>query len=320
MSSMGTRGMPILPQKLAECLVRRQSIRVQVLAISVVGILAFVVVAVMMWSTQVSRSRAQREMEASWSANLLVVRAGMTFEAARNLGNVFLAERRPDLLAREQETSAKAERLLEQVLTAETEPETATGTKEAVRLMGIYQQEFSQAAATMEAIGLQPDDGLQGRMRELVHGVEGRLEDLVEASRSDTLPLLRLQIAMLQMRRSEKDFMLRGDAAYAAALGGHAAEFSDALDASSLPQKTRDQLADGVRAYQRSFRDLSDALSELPNQIEQLRGLADRLSTTLEALVSHIDARRTAHAERTVATEHAVLRTDSWLRWRPPAC
>ena len=292
-------------------LVRRQSIRVQVLAISVVGILAFVFVAVMMWSTQATRSRLQGEMEASWSANLRVVRAGMTFEAARNLGNVFLAERRPELLAREEETFKRTDRLLEQGLADETAPEIVAGMQEVRRLMEIYQHDFTQAAATMANLGLQPADGLQGRVREAGQGVEDTLEELADAAGPDATPLLRLQVAMLQMLRTEKDFMLQGEPALAAALGGHASEFTEALDASALPAEKHDQLAGGIAAYQRSFRNLSDVLSEFPNQLEQLRGEADRLSTALETLVSHIDARRAAQAEMTVVAERTVLRIQS---------
>lgn len=303
--------MKILPYRLAERLVRRQSIRFQVLAISLVGILAFVVVAMMLWATQATRSRMQGEMEESWSANLRVVRAGMTFEAARNLGDAFLAERQPGLLVREKETFDRTEHLLEQALREETRPEIAAGMSEVLRLMGIHQRDFTQTAATMEQIGLTQTEGLQGRMRESVHGVEATLEELVAASGTSSTRLLRLQVAMLQMRRAEKDFMLRGDAAYAAAMGGHAAAFSEALDASGLPKAKRDQLADGIRAYQRSFRDLSDVLSELPNQLEQLRGLADRLSPTLEELVRHMDASRATQAERTAAIERTVLQIQS---------
>ncbi len=295
----------------ARRLVRGQSIRFQILAISLVGILAFVFVAMMMWSTQATRSRVQGEMEASWSANLLVVRAGMTFEAARNLGNVFLAERQPDLLSREQQTFARAKGLLEQALTEETAPDIDAGIKEVLRLMEIYQHDFAQAVASMRDVGLQPTDGLEGRLRESAQGAEDTLEELVEASGTDAAPLLRLQVAMLQMRQAEKDFMLRGDPAAAAAMGGHASEFADALDASLLPPAKHDQLAAGIAAYQRSFRALGDALSELPNQLEQLRGLADRLSTALEEVVGHMDVRRAAQAATTAAAERAVLRIQS---------
>jgi hypothetical protein len=149
-------------------LVAGRSVRFQVLAISLVGILAFAFVAAMTWSTQLTRWRLQAETEALWSANLRVVRAGLTFETARNLGNVFLAERHPELLSREQETFARAARFLDQALAEETVPEIAARMKEVQRLMEVYQHDFAQAAAIMQNVGLQPADGVQGLMAPLI--------------------------------------------------------------------------------------------------------------------------------------------------------
>jgi methyl-accepting chemotaxis protein len=148
-------------------------------------------------------------------------------------------------------------------------------------------------------------------MRDAVQGAEDMLEELVEASAGDAAPLLRLQVAMAQMRRAEKDFMLRGDPADAAAVGGHASEFAEAVDAASLPQEKHDQLAAGATAYLRNFRELSDVLSDLSNQLEQLRGLADRLSASLEDLVGRIDAKRAARIAATEAAERNLLRVQS---------
>ena len=284
-------------------LVRRRSIRSQVLAISLVGVLAFMIVATIMWAAQARRSRMQSQMDASWFANLHVVRAGMTFEAARNLGNVFLAERRSEVLSREQATFARAAGLLEQALSEEAMPQISERMTDVLRLMGVYQHDFLQATATIQTVGLQPTEGLQGRMRGSVDGVEDILEVVTGTQASDETPLLRLKVSLLQMRRAEMEFMLRGDPVYAAAMGAHAAEFVEALEASLLPQDKRDQLAAAIGAYQRDFRELSDVLTELPNQLEQLRGMADRLSASLEDLAGHIDISRAAQADATAAAE-----------------
>src|SRR4051812_49356018 len=80
-------------------------------------------------------------------------------------------------------------------------------------------------AALVEAelkLGLNETQGLTGALRGAVHDIETRLKEIDEP---------RLTSAMLMMRRHEKDFMLRRDPKYVAALKSSAADFSKVLSA-----------------------------------------------------------------------------------------
>lgn len=66
-----------------------------------------------------------------------------------------------------------------------------------------YQQSFRQLAALQVQIGLTPEDGLYGAMRDSIHQLEDRVQN-------DPL----LQATLLTLRRHEKDFMLRRDIKY----------------------------------------------------------------------------------------------------------
>lgn len=68
-----------------------------------------------------------------------------------------------------------------------------------------YHQAFNQLVAQQQVIGLTPASGMMGELRQTVHKLESHFEQLGRAS---------LSILLLQLRRAEKDFLLRRDLAY----------------------------------------------------------------------------------------------------------
>src|SRR5690606_3378027 len=68
-----------------------------------------------------------------------------------------------------------------------------------------YQQKFNQLVAMQQRLGLDPKSGLIGELRQTVQQLEDRL-DLLEKDQ--------LIILVLQLRRAEKDFLLRKELAY----------------------------------------------------------------------------------------------------------
>ena len=71
--------------------------------------------------------------------------------------------------------------------------------------LNLYVGRFGNVVAAQRTLGFSEKDGLQGRLRQAVHAVEKRLGEFDEP---------RLAVLMLQMRRHEKDFLLRGDERY----------------------------------------------------------------------------------------------------------
>ena len=67
-----------------------------------------------------------------------------------------------------------------------------------------YHEHFTTLVTTQQRIGLDPKDGLYGELRNAVHNVEALIGN------QDT----QLLSGMLQLRRNEKDFMLRLDEKY----------------------------------------------------------------------------------------------------------
>lgn len=69
-----------------------------------------------------------------------------------------------------------------------------------VKIFNNYQSRFHDIVEIQKKIGLHPKDGLYGSLREAVHGAETEIKALDDQG---------LRAEMLQLRRNEKDFMLR---------------------------------------------------------------------------------------------------------------
>jgi methyl-accepting chemotaxis protein len=80
-----------------------------------------------------------------------------------------------------------------------------------------YQSHFASVAEEKTRLGLDEKSGLEGRLRNSVHDIEAKVNQLQQ---------LELGFTMLMMRRHEKDFTLRRDAKYAEEMKKRAAEFS----------------------------------------------------------------------------------------------
>ena len=97
--------------------------------------------------------------------------------------------------------------------------------------MGLYGKAFNDLVSQQQTIGLGPEDGLYGRLRAAVHQVEEGLKQLDQQG---------LLVTMLQLRRAEKDFMLRSDIQYLERFQTLHKSFQDNLAA--LPEADRGKL------------------------------------------------------------------------------
>ncbi|MGL6150883.1 MAG: chemotaxis protein, partial [Aeromonas sobria] len=116
---------------------------------------------------------------------------------------------------------------------------------ELVRLdqqMTAYGKAFNDLVAQQQKIGLGPEDGLYGKLRAAVHEVENGLKQLDQQG---------LLITMLQLRRAEKDFMLRSDIQYLDRFETLHKSFQDGLTA--LPEADRGKLEQASQQYRQDF-------------------------------------------------------------------
>lgn len=112
-----------------------------------------------------------------------------------------------------------------------------------------YKTIFNEVIALKVEIGLTPESGLYGDLRSAVKRVETVLSDNAEDA---------LLVAMLQLRRSEKDFMLRRDPKYVQAFDDGIGRFLTQIQQSNIMFSQKEQLTADVKDYQVNFKKLVD--------------------------------------------------------------
>src|SRR5690349_14995789 len=122
-----------------------------------------------------------------------------------------------------------------------------------------YQSHFASVAEEKTRLGLDEKSGLEGRLRNSVHDIEAKVNQLQQ---------LELGFTMLMMRRHEKDFMLRRDAKYAEEMKKRAAEFSAKADKADIPEAAKTEMKQKLADYQRDFFAWFDAAQKLAIELK----------------------------------------------------
>ena len=115
--------------------------------------------------------------------------------------------------------------------------------EEFIRQTNIYQQQFSQLVTLNTEVGLDPKSGLYGQLRAAAHQLEEQFKQIQNDS---------LMVSLLQLRRAEKDFMLRSDLKYQDLFTTQFAQFKQQLQQLNASA----DLLNATESYQRAFSDL----------------------------------------------------------------
>ncbi|WP_213609246.1 methyl-accepting chemotaxis protein [Pseudoalteromonas sp.] len=113
-----------------------------------------------------------------------------------------------------------------------------------------YHDDFKTVVKLQRTIGLHPKDALYGELREAVHQIETLLNE------QNNYQLLTI---MLQLRRAEKDFMLRQDTKYLDRFNKLSSELKQQVSIAELPNNVRSQVMTLSDNYQAKFTALVEA-------------------------------------------------------------
>ncbi|MEL4388773.1 methyl-accepting chemotaxis protein [Shewanella xiamenensis] len=138
------------------------------------------------------------------------------------------------------------------------------------RNLNQYQQAFNEVVQLQQEIGLTPKTGLYGTLRTAVHNVESMLKEYDQLS---------LQVAMLQLRRNEKDFMLRREMSYVETFDANITLFNNSLRASSLDIDAQNKIVALIEQYQKDFKSLVSK--------EQQLGLDEKQGTMAQLIAAN---------------------------------
>jgi methyl-accepting chemotaxis protein len=136
-----------------------------------------------------------------------------------------------------------------------------------------YKTIFHELIALKVEIGLTPESGLYGDLRLAVK----KVETVLSGNADDAL-----LVAMLQLRRSEKDFMLRRDPKYVQAFDDGIGRFLAQVQQSTLPFSDKEQLSADIKDYRVNFNNLvnKEVLFGLSEQDGKMAELRDKIYQT----------------------------------------
>ena len=160
-----------------------------------------------------------------------------------------------------------------------------------------YGAAFDGTMHDVQVLGFNENQGLLGTLRTSVHDVEKTLE---------TIDVPAARIAMLMMRRHEKDFMARVDPKYGVELKARLPEFAAAVDAAGISGDTRNRMMTAMTAYQEAFARLmaatmlrQKAVTDVNRAYDDLEGHMNSLERDFASLAEVEDRMAVEQAART---------------------
>lgn len=160
-----------------------------------------------------------------------------------------------------------------------------------------YKQAFSEVVKLKQEIGLTPTAGLYGKLRLAAQNVES----IVKEYQQD-----QILVSMLQLRRNEKDFMLRRNLKYFDKFEANINNFNQVVASSELSLDAQEKVRTLIGAYQANF----NALVVKERQL----GLTEKdgLMATLRAVIHETDAQakivqKQAHEAIEAAKNKAIM-------------
>lgn len=103
-----------------------------------------------------------------------------------------------------------------------------------------YQQQFKLLVSTSEQVGLDPQSGLYGTLRKAAHSLENQFK---------TIQNDKMMVSLLQLRRAEKDFMLRADLKYLDSFDKEFSNFQSLLTGAAVSAEFQGAANDYAEAF-----------------------------------------------------------------------
>jgi len=176
-----------------------------------------------------------------------------------------------------------------------------TATASLIKQVGTGVQQYATAFADLvgaaHTVGLDETQGKLGELRDAVHAIEQALNRLDQPKAS---------VAMLMMRRHEKDFLARLDPKYADEVKQELPGFASALDAAALSPAMHADLTQKMAVYQRAFAEMAKAKLEEGADAKKLSAAYAELDPILVELGKTFETSlEAARADSAAADEQA---------------
>jgi len=183
-----------------------------------------------------------------------------------------------------------------------------------------YKNSFLKLTAIQQKIGLHSKDGLYGSLRNAVHQAETEIKALDDHQ---------LRADMLQLRRNEKDFMLRLNLKYLAKFNKNIDSFIQHLSQSEHSAASKDKIQGLMQLYQSGFAELvknaqlkglnskQGVLGDMRSSVHEtealLKQISQTMNTTIEEEVGSLDTFELITSAIGFVLAMLVLATLAWL-------
>ena len=144
-----------------------------------------------------------------------------------------------------------------------------------------YEENFALYADTRRVLGLDPESGLEGQLREAVHAAEKMV---------GSLALPKVEVTLLKMRRHEKDFIMRLDAKYIEKLDKEIATFGSYPETMFLSPQHRTRTLAKLTEYQEAFHQFADLALQVADITQACDDSYDTMPLALDALRARFES------------------------------
>lgn len=214
------------------------------------------------------------------------------FSQAKHAEDQFLLKQKEEDIAHFETILAEIQADLDQY----SQDHTLADSDNLIQIKNRLDQYKAQANLVFEdwrLLGLTEELGLRGKLRGAIHAVEKKLNELNEVT---------FLYYMLQIRRSEKDFLLRLNPKYSQKVQDKYNLFSDAIDQSSLPTSVKDEIQSKLTIYFANFRDL---VSQRLKLVEDSRVLFDSYNNLQPFFIDIMGQSERQFNEAAIASQRA---------------
>lgn len=151
--------------------------------------------------------------------------------------------------------------------------------KQLLLLIDQYSKNFSTVITAVKKRGLNYKSGLQGEFREKAHALESEINSHSNDGTIDG----QLMVAYLQLRRTEKDYLLRKEADNVSQLSHKKDALSD-LISSKLPEESKQKALSLLNDYLKAFLAIVETDTFLDNALNEMRETVHKTEPPLEEM------------------------------------
>ncbi|MFD2207390.1 methyl-accepting chemotaxis protein [Kiloniella antarctica] len=261
-------------------IMKRLSIRLQILSICGITLLGFLAVgSVYLIGNSIQKTEQDNQ---NYTLKLFELEEELRFELlnARRREKDFLIRLDEKYVGQHAEvvsTQKTLVRSLQEIVTTEDARKNIDGL---ANLITNYEAQFAQVVQDRLKIGLDENSGLRSELRGAVQKAEDKLKEF----NADNLTVL-----MLMMRRHEKDFLLRLDEKYVQRLDDRILEFNEALKNADFPNASKTEISALVEQYKKAFHNLTDVSLALVPKEKALSEIYSQGQPSLDALHAEVN-------------------------------